>query len=117
MDKYELTRGEGRTKVNLLACYLGNDPIVFIYNENAHLGAIALGEYDHKEQRASTSVFTRLGHKDDVIAQMAAHSISKYTTRPTCVICGLHLDNIAEEEIDKILKNCTSLIEEAKLHL
>lgn len=117
MNKYELNRGAGRTRVSLLAYYLGNDPIVFIYNENAHIGAIALGEYDHKELRASTSVLTRLGHKDDAIAQMAAHSISKHTKKPACVICGIHLDNITDEEIQEILNNCTNLIEEAKLHL
>ncbi len=117
MNKYELSRGAGRTRVSLLACYLGNDPIIFIYNENAHIGAIALGEYDHKEQRASTSVLTRLGHKDDAIAQMAARSISKHVKKPACVICGIHLDNITDEEIQEILNNCTDLIEEAKLHL
>ena len=53
MDKYELTKGEGRTKVTLSAYYMGSDLVVCIYNDNAHIDAVALGEYDHKEQRAS----------------------------------------------------------------
>ena len=101
MNSYELNRGAGRTRVSLLASYLGNDPIIFIYNENAHIGAVALGDYDHKEHRASTSVLTRLGHKDDTIAQMAAHSISKHTKKSACVICGIHLDNITDEEVEE----------------
>ncbi len=112
MDKYELTKGEGRTKVTLSAYYMGNDLIVCIYNDNAHVGAVALGEYDHQEQRASVSVITRLGHKDDAVAQKAAHSISKSTKRPSCVIAGIHLNNITGQEIDEIADNARIMVEE-----
>ncbi len=110
MDKYELNAGEDRTKVTLLAYHMGSDLIVCMYNENAHIGAVALGEYDHKEQRASCSVITRLGHKDDTVAQEAAHSISKCTRRPVCVVTGIHLDKITATEIDAILQNARSLV-------
>ncbi len=112
MDKYKITRGEGRTKISLSAHHMGSDLIVYLYNENAHIGAVAVGEYEHKEKRASTSVITRLGHKDDVVAQKAAHSISKSTRKPVCVIAGIHLDNITEIEISKILENTSSLVDE-----
>ena len=111
MDKYELTEGEGRTKVDLLAYHMGNHPIVCIYNENAHIGAVAVGEYDHNEKRASTSVITRLGHKDDVVALKAAYSISKRTKGPVCVIAGIHLDNITREEIGETVENASILVE------
>ncbi len=112
MDKYTLAKGAGRTKVNLSAHNRGGDPVVCIYNENAHIGAVAVGEYDHKEERASTSVVTRLGHKDDILAQKAAHLISKYTKKPTCVIAGIHINNITKKEIDQVLENTTSLVGE-----
>ena len=112
MDVYKMTKGEGRTKVSLSVHYVGSDPIVYIYNENAHIGAVAVGEYDHKNRRASTSVITRLGHKDDAVAQKAAHSISKSMRKPVCVIAGIHLDNITDAEIDKILENTNSLVGE-----
>lgn len=111
MNKYELATGEGRTKVNFLAYNMGNHPVVFIYNVNAHIGAVAVGEYDQKEKRVSTSVITRLGHKDDVVAQKAAYSISKVTKGPVCVIAGIHLDNITKEEIDKTVENAGILID------
>lgn len=110
MDKYEITKGEGRTKVSLSVYYMGSDPIVYIYNENAHIGAVAIGEYDDKTGRASTSVTTRLGHKDDVIAQESAYLISKYTKGPSCVIAGVHLDDITEEEIREFLESTDSLV-------
>jgi len=85
---------------------------VYIYNENAHVGAVALGEYDHQQERASVSVITRLGHKDDAVAQKAAYLISKSLKKPVCVIAGIHLDNITQEEIDKILTNTEIAVEE-----
>lgn len=116
MGEHEITKGEGRTKVSLLAESLGGDLVVFIYNENAHIGAVAVGEYDHKQNRASTSVITRLGHKDDVIAQKAAYLISKHTKRPSCVIAGVHLDNITGEEIEKLLEVTDSCLEDFLRH-
>lgn len=44
MDRYELTRGEGRVKVSLSAHDIGGDLVVYIFNENAHIGAVATGE-------------------------------------------------------------------------
>ena len=110
MGKYEITKGKGRTRISLSAQTVGADLVLFIYNENAHIGAVAIAEYDHKEKRTSTSVITRLGHKDDVIAQKAAYLINKHTKRPSCVIAGVHLDDITEEEIEEFLENADSLI-------
>ena len=107
-----LTKGDGRTRVKLQANTIGDDLVVSIYNENAHLGAVAVGEYDPEHQRASVSVITRLGHKDDALAQRAAHSISKATKKPVCVIAGIHLENITQKEIDEISKNAVSAVEE-----
>ena len=112
MDRYKLTKGEGRTRVNLSAHYMGNDLVLCMYNDNAHIGAVAVGEYDHKEQRASTSVITRLGHKDDAIAQEVAHSIAKRTKRPVCAIVGIHIDSATKSEISKILDNARTLVNE-----
>lgn len=112
MNKYESTTGENRTRVSLSAFPMGSDLVVSIYNENAHLGALALAEYDHKEQRVSCSLLTRLGHKDDVVAQKAAYLISKHTHQPSCVIAGIHLDNISRQEMEQILENSRRLVDE-----
>lgn len=112
MGKHEITKGEGRTRISLSAQGLGDNLVVFIYNENAHIGAVAVGEYDHRENRTSTSVITRLGHKDDAIAQEAAYLISKHTKRPSCVVAGVHLDNITEEEVQKFLENTNSMVKD-----
>jgi hypothetical protein len=91
---------------------MGSDLVVRIYNQNAHVGAVAVGDYDYERERASVSVVTRLGHKDDALAEEAAHLLSKSTRRPVCVIAGVHVDNITREEIDKILTNTRMAVNE-----
>ncbi|MFC1867169.1 hypothetical protein ACFL0H_03440 [Thermodesulfobacteriota bacterium] len=117
MAEQEITKGTGRTKVCLSAQNLGDGLVVTIYNEYAHIGAVAVGEYYDKENRASTSVITRLGHKDDAIAKKTAYLISRKTKRPCCVIAGVHLEDITGEEIGEFLKNADSLVEDFLMSL
>jgi hypothetical protein len=88
---------------------IGNDLVVYLFNDCAHMGAVALAEYSPADNRASTSVITRLGHKDDLVAYTAAHKLSKSLKRPVCAIAGIHLDDITTEEIAQITRNCDKL--------
>jgi hypothetical protein len=112
MVEYELTKGEGRARVNVTVSSMGSDLVVRIYNQNAHVGAVAVGDYDYEEESASVSVITRLGHKDDALAGEAAYLLSKSTRRPVCVIAGVHLDDITRAEIDRILANSKLAVNE-----
>jgi hypothetical protein len=112
MVEYELTKGEGRARVNVTVNSLGSDLVVRIYNQNAHIGAVAIGDYDGEHQRASVSLITRLGHKDDALAREAAYLLSKSIRRPVCVIAGVHLDHITREEIDEVLANTKIAVSE-----
>ena len=110
MGNVVLAEGKGRTKIQLTAHFMGNDLLVYVSNKNAHIGAVALGEYDPLSRRTSTSVLTRLGHKDDAIAQKAAYLISRLTKRPVCVIGGIHVPDITSNEIEVILQNVDNLV-------
>ena len=110
MNAVTLTEGEGRSKVSFKAEHFGGDIIVCIFNGNPHIGAVAVGEFDFTHQRASVSILTRLGHKDDALAQSAAHDISKSTQQPVCVIAGVHLDEVTLDEIKLIQENTRRLI-------
>jgi hypothetical protein len=112
MVECELTKGEGRARVSVTADSMGSDLVVRIYNQNAHMGAVAVGDYDSEHKRASVSVVTKLGHKDDALAGEAAYLLSRSIRRPVCVIAGVHLDNITREEVDKILANTKIAISE-----
>jgi hypothetical protein len=105
MVEYELTKGKGRARIHVTVDSMGNDLVVRIYNQDAHIGAVAIGDYDYEHERASVSVVTRLGHKDDALAGEAAYLLSKSIRGPVCVVAGVHVDNITGAEIDKILAN------------
>ena len=108
----ELARGEGRTRIKLLSNSMGDDLVVYIYNDKAHVGAVAMAEHDSQSGRVSTSVITRPGHKDDAIAAKAAHAIGKAVRGPVCVIAGVHIDNITQEEIDTVTANAEAVVED-----
>jgi hypothetical protein len=114
MTEYQINAGRGRTKLQLSAHYMGDDIIVRVFNKNAHIGAVAIAEYAAKEKRVSTSVITRLGHKDDIIAQRVAYAVTKSTKRTCCVIAGIHLDEITGTEIEEIEKNSEILVSKLK---
>ena len=106
-----LHEGEGRTRVSLSVQSIGRDLVVCVFNEQAHLGAVAVADYSHEEDRASTSIITRLGHKDDVVASNVAHKLCRNLKKPVCAIAGIHLDDITEEEIAEIIRNCNKLVD------
>lgn len=107
----QIHEGSGRTEVFLSARGVGEDLLVRLFNGEEHVGAVALSEYHGGAQRASTSVLTRFGHKDDIIAYTASYEICRRLRKTVCVIAGIHLDNITKEEISRIRANCDRLVE------
>jgi hypothetical protein len=105
-----LHEGTGRAKISLSAQAVGDDLIVRLFNGNEHVGAVALSEYHPVEKRASTSVISRFGHRDDSVAYAAAYRICRRLRKPVCAVVGIHLDAITEEEIRQITANCDTLI-------
>jgi gallate decarboxylase subunit D len=111
MKSILLNAGRGRTKVSLSAQWIGNDLIVYLFNGQGHLGAVAVADFCHTENRASTSIITRLGHKDDAVAGSAARKLCRKFKKPICAIAGIHVNGITEEEIARIVRNCDALVE------
>jgi hypothetical protein len=111
MKPISLSEGAERTRVSLTTKSIGNDLVVHLFNEQEHIGAVALADYSHKDNRPSISIMTRLGHKDDSVAYSAAYQLCKRLKQPVCVIAGIHLDNITEKEIAEIMGNCSKLVD------
>ena len=107
-----LSEGTGRTRVSLSASSIGDDLIVCLFNEAGHLGAVAVADYEGQKSRASTSVITRLGHKEDQVASRSAYRLCKHLKAPVCVIAGIHVDGITREEIAQITRNCDRLVDQ-----
>ena len=111
MKPVAMSEGSGRTKVTFAVQSMGSDLVVRLYNAQGHIGAVALAEYHPGEKRASTSVLTRFGHKDDSVAYTAAYRICSRFKKPVCALAGIHLDDITGEEIRQIVKNCNTLVD------
>jgi len=112
MKSVVLSEGNGRTRVSLSAQWIGKDLIVCLFNERGHIGAVAVADYSPADDRASTSIITRLGHKDDLVAYSAAHALCKQLREPVCAVAGIHVESITSEEIMQITQNCDKLVQE-----
>jgi hypothetical protein len=106
----EIVRGKARTEVKLKAERLGEDLLVSICNAGAHIGAVAVGDFDPEQKTVSVSVILRRGHKEDGIAQRAAHVICSRLQRAVCVVAGIHIDRATRGEINQIVRNAASAV-------
>ena len=93
----------GRTELILEHKHVGNDHVITLTGGEEHVGAVAIGLFDKKSGRASASVISLPGHRDDGIALDSARRVSEVTKAATVFIVGIHLDNITKDEIDKII--------------
>ena len=107
---WQIEGGAGRTKVSLDAHRAGDDLVVRLYNDYAHLGAVAVAQFDAESGRISVSTITLPGHKDDAVAQRAAYLIAKAIRKPVCAIAGIHLDDITPEEIRQLTANAEGVV-------
>jgi len=110
-EQQTLSYGSGARRVLLEACYLGEQVLVVITNENGHIGAVALAEYDVETQRVSTSVLTRISHKDDVVAVGAAYRLAKAGKCAVCVIAGIHIDHATLDDIEVTQQNAALVVD------
>lgn len=106
-----LSCGLGRRRIELEARFAGSDLLVFISNENAHVGAVSLAEYDERTERVSTSVLTRLAHKDDAVATAAAYRIAKAAKHAVCAVAGIHMDAATAEDIAEMQRNAAAVVD------
>jgi hypothetical protein len=116
-----ISRGEGKWKVNLtLVKTTPGKGIIAVLTggEEPHVGAIAVAipssviHYPEKI-RSSISVFTFPGHMDDKIAVPSAKKLSEKLKEPIIMICGLHIHNATAYDIKKLLKNSSTVVNEA----
>jgi hypothetical protein len=64
---------------------------------------------DPNKSAASSSVFTFVGHKEDMVAKMMCEELAKRLGRNTVVVAGIHWDNLTDAEI-KIITGLSQLI-------
>jgi hypothetical protein len=75
--------------------------------EKPHIGTVAISQprlslKGDGNISCTTSVFNLLGHKDDYIAVPVAEDLCKKTNQTVVVSAGVHIENAAQEDIEKI---------------
>lgn len=98
--------GRGRVMLELSAerrieaetAWQGPDLVVRLWGGAAHVGAVALGEPRPEglpgRSRASASVLTACGHRDEAVALPVARELAAALGVRVVVVAGLHWDDL-----------------------
>jgi hypothetical protein len=112
MSEFKLVCGRGDYRVYAQGRLVGDDLVISIWGGNKpHVGtvAVALPRQSLREPEkvsSTSSVFTLLGHKEDVIAKEFSEKLSSALNRVVVVTVGIHQDRIDEKGIQKFIDNC-----------
>jgi hypothetical protein len=107
-----ITKEAGRVQLILKGESIGNDMFFVLSGGREHIGAVAMGIYDTESFRASASVISAPGHREDEIVLRGARKISAVTHCTTVFMAGIHVENITPEEIQIIVKASEEMIDE-----
>ncbi len=111
---------EGEIEVQAKVMLLGRDCLVTVWGGTVpHIGAVGMAQVrpslaDPQKPAATSSVFTYLGHKEDVVAKFMAEELARTLERNTVVVAGIHWDNLSEKAITTIVTVCKRLTEQIK---
>ena len=110
------TYGEGKYRVEARGILIGNDLIVAIYGGTTpHIGALAIAIprpslQDPNITSATSSVFTLVGHKDDIIARREAEELASRLNRVVVVLAGVHIDQTTDMDIQRLVTTSSECV-------
>lgn len=127
LKTFSASTGKGTYHITAEAKFIGDDIIVSIWGgTKPHIGSIVITvprpSLSNPHIISSTSsTFNFIGHKDEVIARLFSEKIASSFNRNTVSTAGIHIDNLTESDIGKILESagvlCSNLIKKMeKLH-
>ncbi len=103
----------GRIAISIEVRAVGDDWLVVLTGGEAHLGACALGVWDTASGRASGSVLTAPGHREEGVALAAARRLANAARGRVVVGAGIHYPGATRAEIDTAVSLCGELAAEA----
>ena len=99
MRQFEITRGLFRADVTAQVLQLDEGLHVSVFGgTRPHIGAVSVTS---STGAAETTQFP--GHKDGVVSDRWAKTLSEAGYRPNVVEAGIHFDHLTEQEIDMVL--------------
>ena len=115
VSSFTVSVRQGRFTVVAAVHEIGPDILVAMWGGNRpHIGAIGMAQArqslrDEERQAATSSVFTLLGHKEDLIVKPLSEEITTRFGRNSVVVAGIHWDNLTDDEIRMAGKLCEKL--------
>lgn len=108
---FQIKRKVGKIEITLEAKRIGEDYLLTLTGGEKHVGAIGVGLFEEKSQRASSSVITMPGHREEYLALQGARQVSRATKKTSVFVVGIHQDNISPEEIKDIVSVAEKMVE------
>ena len=108
MDTARCSVKEGRFRIDALVQSLGDDLLVSVWGgTRPHIGAVGIALprpslADPRRTSATSSNYTFLGHKEDVVVKQVSEAISAALGRNVVVTAGLHWDGLAPGDLEII---------------
>ena len=110
-----ITAESGRIRITMKAITVGEDLCVIICGgDSPHIGCVTLSVprpslQDSAVASATTSVLNVIGHKDDEAARYVSYVLSSKLNKNVVVTCGIHVDDITNEEIKITIEHLKNL--------
>lgn len=107
---------EGRYDLVARVRCVGDDLLVAIWGGGRpHIGAVSMAQpraslKDPSKLSATASVFTYVGHKEDMLAKTASETLASALNKKVVVTAGIHWDDMEEKGIKRVIKNCEILV-------
>lgn len=111
MKVFDVVQKVGDFEVSARIVPVGADLLVVLTGGRAHIGAVAIAQprpsiSDSTKIGSTSSVFTRVGHKEDVVAKAMSEELSKALNTVATVVAGIHWDNMKAEDIGLVVEMC-----------
>ncbi len=113
MKRFKVEISKGSFRIHGHVQQMGEDLLVTIWGgTKPHIGAIGMAIprpslRDPRKWSATSSNFTFLGHKEDILVKRISERLASQLKRNVVVIAGIHWDDISSKEI-KAIENLTN---------
>jgi len=116
MKRFKIEIAKGPFRIHGHVQEMGQDLLVSIWGgTKPHIGAVGMAIprpslRDPRKWSATSSNFTFLGHKEDILVKRISERLASQLKRNVVVIAGIHWDDISNKEI-KTIENLTQKLQ------
>ncbi|NLE76530.1 MAG: hypothetical protein GX605_07235 [Chloroflexi bacterium] len=113
----------GRYRLEAQVCTVGPDLVVCLGGgDRHHVGAVTVAEprpsqADPTRLSATSSVWNRLGHKDEALVRPMAEHLAARCGRLAVVVGGAHVDNLPPEGVQAFVQMAAELTEQIESYV